>query len=194
MRFCIYCASSSHIDKQYFDEAGILANQLVDNDIEVVFGGGSEGLMGHIADIVCEREGRIQGVMPHFMKEVEWAHPKVTNFLFTDTMHQRKSLLIENTDAIIALPGGTGTLEELFEAITLKRLGKYSKPIVILNTKGYFDPLQAMLDTCVSEKFMATNHAKMWTFVDEAKDVLPIIRHTSDWEVEILDYNTLHQS
>ncbi len=122
-----------------------MAEVLVDHDVAVVFGGGGHGLMGCLADRVVERGGRIVGIMPHFMREMEWNHKQLDETVFVDDMHERKKRLLRNSDALIALPGGCGTMEELLEAITLKRLGQFTRPIVILNTDGFYDPLLDML-------------------------------------------------
>jgi len=193
MRVCVFCASSAHIDQKYFEATKRLAEAFIDAQVGVVFGGGAEGLMGALADVMSDGGGKIQGVMPHFMKEVEWAHPKVKDFIFVETMHQRKAKLIEDIDALVALPGGTGTLEELFEIITLKRLGRFTKPIVILNTDGYYDPLVQMLNNCVAEKFMNPKHLDMWTFVNDAHEVLPAIAASPIWKEDAINYATLKQ-
>ena len=133
MRICVYCSSSAKIDKSYFKATEKLAKEFVKNNVEVVFGGGATGLMGKLADTIIENKGKIKGIMPRFMNEVEWAHKKVEDFELTDTMHERKAKFLQNIDGLVALPGGSGTLEELLEAITLKRLGQFTKPIVILN-------------------------------------------------------------
>jgi len=194
VRVTIYCASSAHIDKKYFDAATRLADILVEEQIGVIFGGGAEGLMGKIADVIADQGGQIQGIMPHFMKEIEWAHPKVTDFIFTETMAQRKELLYKDTDAVIALPGGTGTLEELLEVITLKRLGEFTKPIIILNTDNYYAPLKDMLEKCVTEKFMNAKHLDMWSFVATPEEILPAIANAPEWKEDALNYATLKQS
>lgn len=194
MKVTIYCASSAHIHKKYFDAAVRLSQILVEENVSVVFGGGAEGLMGKIADEITERGGQIQGIMPHFMKEIEWAHPKVTDFIFTETMAERKALLYRDTDAIITLPGGTGTLEELLEVITLKRLGEFTKPIIILNTDNYYAHLKAMLEKSVEEKFMNAGHLDMWSFVDTPEEVVPAINNAPEWKIDPLSYATLHQS
>ena len=144
MKICVYCASSAKIGKVYFDAIEMLAKVFVENKIEVVYGGGAVGLMGKLADTVLENGGKIKGIMPKFMKDVEWAHDKVTDFEFTETMHERKAKFLEDIDGLVTLPGGSGTMEELFEAITLKRLGQFTKPIVILNTNGYYNPLKEL--------------------------------------------------
>ena len=194
MRICVYCASSAHIDQVYFRAAEELANIFVDHEVEMVFGGGAEGLMGKMADVMCDRGGKVKGIMPHFMKEVEWAHPKVQNFLFVDTMAERKQQFLVDIDAIVTLAGGTGTLEELFEAITLKRLGKFTKPIIILNTKDYYRPLKEMLQSAVTEKFMNPRHLDMWTFVDSPDQIMEAITSAPEWKEEAINYATLKQA
>ncbi|HEX3758238.1 MAG TPA: TIGR00730 family Rossman fold protein [Kofleriaceae bacterium] len=181
MRICVYCASSAKIDPAYFDATERLARELVAAGAEIVYGGGSSGLMGRLADTVLDLGGRIKGIMPRFMNEVEWAHRRVTDFELTDTMHERKARFLEGIDGVVALPGGTGTLEELLEAITLKRLGQLTQPIVIVNTRGFYDPLREMLDRCVREQFMHDRHRELWTFVDEPEQVLPAIAGAPSW-------------
>ncbi len=187
-RIAVYCASSSKIDTRYFSDAGRLANSLVEFGAEVVYGGGAVGLMGKLADTVIRRGGKITGVMPHFMKDLEWAHPGLTDIVFVETMHERKHKMLEKTDGLIALPGGTGTLEELLEAITWKRLGLYTKPIVILNSNNYYDPLKEMLERCISENFMNEKHREMWEFVDDPKNVIEAIENAPLWDSKAIEY------
>lgn len=175
-KVCVYCSSSAKIASCYFD-AGY----------EVVFGGGALGLMGRLADAVLAKKGKIVGIMPRFMREVEWAHRDVEDFIFTETMHERKARLLEGADAVVALPGGTGTLEELFEVITLKRLGLYLNPIVIVNTNDFYAPLWEMLLRCVSEHFMSERNLAAWRFVDRPDEVVPAIRDDAGW-----DPNAIH--
>jgi len=188
MRICIYCASSSKIDEVYFDATERLAKILVNSKVQVIYGGGGHGLMGKLADTVLAQGGQIKGIMPQFMNEVEWAHKSVTDIEFTKTMHERKSKFLENIDALIALPGGTGTLEELLEAITLKRLGQFTKPIIILNTNGYYDPLIQMLERCVEEKFLRPIHAEMWTFVHQPEEVMSAINQSMEWDENAISF------
>jgi len=184
MRICVYCASSAKIDPAYFDATERLARALVAAGAEVVYGGGSSGLMGRLADTVLDLGGRIKGIMPRFMNEVEWAHQRVTDFELTDTMHERKARFLDGVDGLVALPGGTGTLEELLEAITLKRLGQLSQPIVIVNTRGFYDPLREMLERCVRERFMHDRHRELWEFVDEPEQVLPAMARAPSWPAD----------
>ena len=188
MRICIYCASSAKIDEIYFEATERLAKILVNSGVQVIYGGGGHGLMGKLADIVLAHGGQIKGIMPHFMNEVEWAHKKVTDFELTNPMHERKAKFLENIDALIALPGGTGTLEELLEAITLKRLGQFTKPIIILNTNGYYDPLILMLKRCVEEKFLRPIHAEMWTFVHQPEEVMSAINQSMEWDENAISF------
>ena len=188
MRICVYCASSAKIDEIYFEATERLAKILVNSGVQVIYGGGGHGLMGKLADTVLAQGGQIKGIMPQFMNEVEWAHKKVTDFEFTNTMHERKAKFLENIDALIALPGGPGTLEELLEAITLKRLGQFTKPIIILNTNGYYDPLIQMLERCVEEKFLRPIHAEMWTFVHQPEEVMSAINQSMEWDENAISF------
>jgi uncharacterized protein (TIGR00730 family) len=188
MRICVYCASSAKIDEIYFEATERLAKILVNSGVQVIYGGGGHGLMGKLADTVLAHGGHIKGIMPQFMNEVEWAHKRVTDFEFTKTMHERKAKFLENIDALIALPGGTGTLEELLEAITLKRLGQFTKPIIILNTNGFYDPLKLMLERCIEEKFLRPIHAEMWTFVHQPEEVMPAINQSMEWDENAITF------
>jgi uncharacterized protein (TIGR00730 family) len=190
MKICVYCASSAKVDKSYFEATEKLAKELVKSNIEIVYGGGGIGLMGHLADTVIDNGGQIKGIMPKFMNEVEWAHKRVTDFEFTDTMHERKAKFLENIDGLVTLAGGSGTLEELLEAITLKRLGQFTKPIIILNTNGFYDPLRQMLEKCVSENFMDERHLQMWTFVDEPEQVIYSIKNATTWHKDSINFAT----
>ena len=188
MRICVYCASSEKIDKSYFKATEKLAEEFVKENIEIVFGGGAYGLMGKLADTILKKGGKIKGIMPRFMDEVEWGHKGVLDFEYTDTMHERKAKFLENIDGLVALPGGSGTLEELFEAITLKRLGKFTKPIVILNTGGYYDPLKQMLEKSVSENFMNKEHLQIWKFVNKPEEVIHAIKNDKGWDDDAIKY------
>jgi uncharacterized protein (TIGR00730 family) len=182
MKVCVYCASSPKVDRIYFQATERLAKEFVKEKVEVVYGGGAYGLMGQLADTVLANGGKIKGIMPKFMDDVEWGHKGVLDFVYTDTMHERKAKFLEEVDGLVALPGGSGTLEELLEAITLKRLGLFTKPIVILNTNGYYEPLERMLEKCVSERFMNEKHLQMWMFVSEPEEVVNALKNGIDWD------------
>ena len=188
MNLCVYCASSGRISQVYFDATARLARELVKAGVFVIYGGGASGLMGKLADTVLAEGGKIRGVIPRFMDKIEWTHPGITEVVLTETMHQRKMEFLDGTDALVALPGGTGTLEELLEAITLKRLGLLTIPIVILNTGGYYDPLREMFEKAIRENFMRDKHRQMWTFVDEPEEVLPAIHGAAAWDKDAIRF------
>lgn len=184
---CVYCASSALTPEKYLLAVDVLAKNLVENNVQVVYGGGGTGLMGRLADKMLEFGGEITGIMPNFMKEVEWAHKQVKKFHFVADMHERKKRFLEGTDALIALPGGSGTLEELLEAITWKRLGLFPHPIIIFNQDGFYDPLLAQLAVCEQEKFMSVNHKNMWTVVTQPQDILTAAQNATAWVMELKD-------
>ena len=184
----MYCASSDKVHKVYFDAVTVLAKQLVDSNIEVVYGGGAYGLMGKLADDVLHYGGHVIGIMPNFMKEVEWAHTRVPEFHFVGSMAERKKKFLDMSDALIALPGGCGTLEELFEAITLKRLGLYTKPIIILNINNFYDPLVALLNRCIEEKFMSEIHRNIWQIIEDPAKIIEAITNAPAWSDDAIGY------
>jgi uncharacterized protein (TIGR00730 family) len=180
-RICVYCASSSKVDQVYFTAARQLGKMLAQHNITVVYGGGGVGLMGALADAVLAEGGSITGIMPEFMKAVEWEHKGLSHINLVEDMHTRKKMFLDGTDAVIALPGGCGTLEELLEVMTWKRLGLFNKPIIIVNTGGYYDPLLQMLERSIEEQFMAPIHRTMYSVVNEPEEIPLMIDKTGDW-------------
>src|SRR3569623_1217399 len=181
MRICVYAASSHQCDPVFHAAARRLGELLALVDCSVVYGVGGVGLMCALADGALSRGGSVVGIIPRFMTEVEWQHPGVANLEVVEDMRERKHLLLTGSDAVVAMPGGCGTLEELFEALTLQRLGIYFNPIVLLNTRRFYDPLQSFMQTVVDERFLNREHADMWSLVDTPEDVLPRIRATPRW-------------
>jgi len=188
MKICVYCSSSSKIDKIYFEATEKLAKEFIKENVQVVYGGGGNGLMGHLADTIIDNGGNIKGISPKFMQDIEWTHKRLTDLEIVTTMHERKTKFLEDIDAVVALPGGCGTLDELIEAITWKRLGIFTKPIVIINTNGYYDPLIKMLERCVTQNFMDKRHLEMWSIVENSDQVLPSIKNTDDWNRDALNF------
>ncbi|MFT5167789.1 MAG: hypothetical protein ACI8P3_003027 [Saprospiraceae bacterium] len=184
----VYCASSDKLATKYFAAAQRIGEILVNHDITVIYGGGAKGLMGKLADTVIKNKGTIIGVMPEFMQKVEWQHNGISELILTKDMHERKKKFMEDTDALIALPGGCGTLEELLEAITLKKLGVFINPIIILNQDGYYDPLIAMLETCIFEKFMSVEHRGIWTVIREPEELIDAINNAPEWRHSDIDF------
>jgi uncharacterized protein (TIGR00730 family) len=184
---CVYCASSNLIDGRFFDAADRLGEALASQDITLIYGGGSTGLMGRIADRVLAHGGKVIGIIPDFMEKVEWAHRGITELHIVGDMHERKKSFMDRADALVALPGGSGTLEELMEAISLKRLGLFNKPIVILNTAGFYDPLLSQLQRCIEERFMNHDSASMWSAVAHPEEVIPAILHAPSWHTDAIE-------
>lgn len=182
---CVYCASSTKVDKAYFEAAERLGTLLATRDICLINGAGSIGLMSATSDAVLNAGGKVTGVIPEFMVKEGWGHPGLTELLVVDSMHERKKKMADLSDAVIALPGGCGTLEELLEIITWKQLGLYLKPIVILNIKGYFDPLLEMLRKSIEENFMRSQHAAIWQVAQTPEEALEYIENASTWDVSI---------
>ncbi|MCE2943925.1 MAG: TIGR00730 family Rossman fold protein [Xanthomonadaceae bacterium] len=188
MRLCVYAASSAKVDPVYLEAARTLGATLARAGCTTVYGGGGQGLMGALADGALAEGGEVIGIIPTFMVDLEWGHVGVTTLELVEDMRERKHRLLTGSDAVIALPGGCGTLEELFEAITLKRLGLYAKPLVLLNTRGFYDGLQAFMDKVIAERFMNPEHAAMWSMVSRVDEVLPRIRATPCWREDARQY------
>lgn len=188
MKICVYCASSDKVADKYFKVAEVLGRQMAAEDHTLVYGGGSMGLMGRIADVMIAHGGHVRGVMPRFMDAVEWSHKSITEMVLVEDMHERKKLLVDGVDAVVALPGGCGTLEELSEIITLKRLGMFTKPIVILNLEGFYDPLHMLLERMITEHFMRPEHREMYTFVNNSEDIIAAIKNAPAWGADAISF------
>lgn len=184
-RVAVYAASSSQVSSEYINAAAELGRTLAAEGIEIVYGAGKVGLMGALADAALDAGGKVTGVIPQFMVDNGWCREKLTNLIVTPDMHTRKEKIVSLADATIALPGGVGTLEELMEIITWKQLGLYANPIVILNTRGYFNPLKEMLERAVEEKFMREIHRNLWSIADTPRQVADLIRNTPQWDTAI---------
>ncbi|MEO5560788.1 MAG: TIGR00730 family Rossman fold protein [Dokdonella sp.] len=184
----LYCASSEHVDRSYHDAASALGRAIAEAGCTLVHGGGAVGLMGSLANGVLAAGGNVVGVIPRFMTEVEWQHPGIANLEVVEDMRERKHRLMTGSDAVVALPVGCATLEELFEAMTLKRLALYLKPIVLLDTNGFYAPLERFLEQTIEKRFMNPQHRALWTRVERVDQVLPTIRATPDWAANARGY------
>lgn len=182
---CTYCASSTKIAPCYFQAAEELGRLLAQEKIQIINGAGNIGLMAAISDAALQAGGKVTGVIPHFMIEQGWNHTGLTQTIAVENMHERKQTMADLSDAVIALPGGCGTLEELLEIITWKQLGLYLNPIVILNTNHFFDPLLNMLDKAIAENFMRNQHGKIWLVADEPAEAIQLIRTAPIWDPSI---------
>ena len=181
-RICVYCASSTKAHPEFRESAHETGRLLAQNGFEIIYGGGSVGSMGALADGALENGGRVTGIIPEFMDKLEWRHNGLTELQIVSTLHQRKQQMIEKSDGIIVLPGGSGTLEEMLEALTWKRLSLYQNQIVLLNTRGYFNAFQAMMKQASDECFMHPEHMGMWTTVNKPSELVPALIETKSLE------------
>jgi uncharacterized protein (TIGR00730 family) len=157
---CVFCGSSTGNDPLYIEKARELGHKMADAGLELVYGGGSIGLMGELADAVIERRGRVTGVIPKFLYDKELGHEGVTELIVVDSMHERKMKMAERADGFLAMPGGIGTMEELFEVFTWSQLSLIRKPVALFNLNHYFDALLAFLDHMVTEGFLVEEMRK----------------------------------
>src|ERR1019366_6166407 len=179
---CVYCASSNRSPEIYLDAAARLGRILAENGITIVYGGGRLGAAA------LEAGGKVIGVLPRFMDDLEWGHGALSELRIVEDMHERKRVMLELSGAAIALPGGCGTLEELFEAITWKRLGLYFGPVVLVNVGGFFDPCIELLNRCVKERFMDEKHRAMWSVAGDPESVMETLRSAAEWSRDARDF------
>ena len=177
MTVCVFAASSSRVDQEYGSDAALLGSLLAGAGIDVVFGGGGIGLMNKLADAVIENGGKITGVIPAFMQAEGWGHNGVSETIVTADMSERKRKMFEMSDAVIALPGGVGTLEELTEAITLKQLSLFDGQIIILNTCGFYNSLLDFIDNMIDSNFLRKEHKGIWKVVNTPTEVMDSLRN-----------------
>ena len=170
-RICVFCGSKTGEAPEYREAARLLGEEFVRQGYGLVFGGGSVGLMGVIADTILERSGEVIGVIPERLAVKELLHPRVSDMRRVGTMHERKALMSELSDAFIAMPGGFGTFEEFFEVITWSQLGIQRKNIGLLNVNGFFDPLMRMIDHAIQEGFIREKYRSLLV-VEERPDAL----------------------
>jgi uncharacterized protein (TIGR00730 family) len=154
-RVCVYCGSAGAVDERYREAARDLGKALAGSGIEIVFGGGRIGLMGLLADAALDAGGRVVGIIPGALRDAELAHPRLTELVITGSMHERKRAMAERSDAFAVLPGGIGTLDEMFEIVTWRQLGLHDKPVFLVDIDGYWQPLRALLDHVAAHGFAA---------------------------------------
>jgi uncharacterized protein (TIGR00730 family) len=171
-RICVFCGSSVGLRKQYEDAAISMARELAQREIDLTYGGGSVGLMGVIADEMLRLGREVIGIIPQAIASREVAHHYLTELRVVRSMHERKSLMAELSDAFIALPGGYGTYEELFEVITWAQLGIHQKPIGILNVAGYFDPMLELVERGIEEEFIRPQYRDLIVVSENPEELL----------------------
>ena len=184
MKVCIFAASSSRIDDAYMMAASELGTVFAREGVHAVFGGGGIGLMGLFADAMLADGGKITGVIPKFMMDEGWGHDGVSDMIVTADMSERKKTIFAMADAAVALPGGVGTLEELTEVITLKQLGQFNKPIIIINVNGFYDHLIEFFEHMFRGNFIRLEHKDIWQIVTMAEEVVPAITNYTGWHAD----------
>ena len=181
---CVFCASSANIDARYLEAARELGRLLAEGGWRCVNGGGAVGLMGAVTDGALDANGEVTGVIPKFMVDNGWCYDRLEDVIVTADMHQRKQMMSEMADAVIALPGGVGTLEELLETLTWRQLGLVKVPVIILNTLGYYDGLLAMLHHAIDEGFMKSSHAALWQVATTPAEAIALLEDRKPLEFE----------
>ena len=182
---CVYSASSTKIAPVYFAAAEELGRLLAMRGINLVNGAGSIGLMAATSNAALQAGGTVTGVIPRFMVEQGWHHLGLTRLVETETMHERKQLMAQMSDAVIALPGGCGTMEELLEIITWKQLGLFLNPIVVLNIDGFYDPLLEMLQRAIDGRFMRPEHRGIWQVATTPEEAVELLYTIPVWNREV---------
>jgi uncharacterized protein (TIGR00730 family) len=178
-RVCVFCGSNAGSDPTYTDAARNLGQLLAREGVGLVYGGGSVGLMGEVADAVLAAGGEVIGVIPHALWAREVGHRGLTEIRIVDTMHERKAMMADLSDAFIALPGGLGTLEEIFEIWTWAQLGLHAKPVGFLDVNGFYAPLMQFLDRAVRERFLRAEHRAI-AILDS--DPAALLRKFDGWQ------------
>ncbi|OXB05521.1 Rossman fold protein, TIGR00730 family [Flavobacterium plurextorum] len=176
-RITVFCASSFGTEKNYEEQANALGKTLAEQNIELVYGGANVGLMGAVADGALNAGGKVIGVLPNFLRSKEIAHHGLTELILVESMHERKTKMNDLCDGVIALPGGFGTLEELFEMLTWAQLGLHKKPIAILNINGFYDSLIELLKGMVEKGLLKDVNQKMLLVSDNIEDLLNKMRN-----------------
>ena len=175
MNICVYCSSSNLVNGRYMETARELGRALAQRGWPLVYGGGSVGLMGRLAESVHAGGGRVVGVIPQGLLDREVGYLRADELLVTTTLRERKQAMDDRADAFVALPGGFGTLEELIENITLRQLGYHDKPIIIVNVGGFYDPLLAQFEQNFEQSFTAQHYRRLYTVVSSVVSLIDML-------------------
>jgi uncharacterized protein (TIGR00730 family) len=173
---CVYCGSGPGTNPRFIEGAKAFGKALAENDIRLVYGGGSVGLMGAVADAVLDHGGLVTGIIPDFLRKKEHALSRVQEMIVTPDMHERKRLMFERSDAFVALPGGVGTLEELVEQLTWKQLGRHAKPVLLANIDNFWEPLFTLLSHMRQTEFIRAGFSVDILKADRIEDILPRLK------------------
>lgn len=183
-RVTVYASSSNALAESYYDAASRLGTVLGKAGINIVYGGGGVGLMRAMADHALKEGAHVHGIIPDFLNTVEHGHKNLSHLEVVSDMRERKHRMLVDSDAVVTLPGGSGTFEELFEVLTLKRLGLFLGPVILVNTNRYFDRYIDLLEHSVKERFMQQQHLQMWSVVDQPEEVFDAMRSATGWSSE----------
>ncbi len=175
MNVAVYCASSEQVDLKYFEMARTVGEILATQQHTVYYGGACVGLMGKVADGALANGGKVVGVIPTFMMNMERHHQGLTETIWVETMQERKRIMFENADAVIALPGGWGTWDEVFEVLSLKRLNRFAGKVILVNIDGFYDAIIEMIQKTVTEKFMEVEHLDLLTVVEKPEGLKDLL-------------------
>lgn len=184
----VYASSSAALNHVYYDAARRTGEVLATAGKSIIYGGGGQGLMGSMADGALSKNARVYGVVPQFLQDLELTHRGLTDLNIVENMRIRKQLMLEDSQAVVTLPGGSGTYEELFEALTMKRLGQWTGPIILVNTAGFYDGLIEFLAHSVAERFMGDQHLKMWSVVNEPEELIEALENAHAWHSDALQF------
>lgn len=191
MNICVYGASSRTLDETYLKGGKELGREMAKRGHTLVFGGGDHGMMGAAAKGIKENGGKAIGVAPTFFNTGDILCKSCDEFIYTETMRERKQIMEDKSDAFIALPGGIGTFEELFEILTLKQLGRHSKPVAIFNINGYYDSIKDMFEKAVRENFMTKGCLELYGIFGTAEEVLDYIENYKSEECDLSTFKNI---
>ena len=191
MNICVYGASSNEIDEKYIKAGEQLGEEMAKRGHTLVFGGGASGLMGAVARGVRRGGGKIIGVAPSFFNVDGILYPDCDEFIYTETMRERKATMEKLSDAFLMTAGGIGTFEEFFEILTLRQLGRHKKPIAVLNTDGYFDPLADMIEKAIKERFMTDANHRIFGIFETVDEVLSYLSSDDVFKGDITEFKAI---
>ena len=172
---CVFCGARNEVPQTHLDVGRTFGTMLAKRGVRLVYGGGDCGVMGAVANAVLKNKGQVTGVFPRSLKDLESEHASLSEIIMVESMHERKRIMFERSDAIVVLPGGFGTMDEMFEIITWKQLRFHTKPVVILNNQGYWDPLVALMESIITNGFAREETRQLYTVVDSPEAIFRTI-------------------
>ncbi|MBD63565.1 MAG: TIGR00730 family Rossman fold protein [Halobacteriovoraceae bacterium] len=190
----VMCGSSDACPEKFLTLAYQVGQELARHELDIIYGGGAKGLMRRVADGGLEAGAQVHGYMPEFMIAVEWQHTNLSELHITQDMSERKYRMMSESDATIFLPGGCGTMEEFFEWLSCKRLGKYIGPLVIFNFEGYYDPLIKLLENMEANNFHNPEHKQMFSVCTQVEDLVATITSAPSWSADAIQFASVRHA